>query len=650
MLNTGYSDYTNEDIMNCTLLSKDSNVVNRSNSSSANSSNDKNKNYFHLCHACGNSFPKASISSHQKTCMKNHYHIPNQFSFNLLHTNNLKNQILHNNNKNPTYPCSNCLQQVPYNKLSSHIKTCKGLHSTGNGKHLEKLNVDSLSSRVNTASLNINNGKLNHLNLLPPISSSNASNNNEMLMNDSDKLPYPNSMYSNNNKRNSMMLGQQQQQQQQQFQQNNINSSSFCNNNDIMQSNNNQNESSINSAIQSNPNNLINDITKMSLQNNSSYNYNSMNNSNEMNMNINSYSNNPIENQQNSFSNMNMNNNQSNNIQSNNINENNHSIYKINSNNNVKNNFIGNNNSMVMNNNMNNTIPNDYYNNQMVSPMYNNVNNMNYNNNYNKINSTYNMNNNDNNMNEYYNSRASSGNTSRNSDNSNVVTSVPDVIGINEQEEVLEIKLEPCPICKRTFAVDGLSRHIAACEKSQKKRKVFDASQARAKGTDLEKFINEKKTENLLNPHKEQPIKPAKKTSSWRVKHERLINMIRAAREPINKKSDSSSGSSSSSNIVKKGKKDSLSQSNPDTSDTNQEIENASQEIDIYEDYVTCPTCNRRFDATVAERHIPKCKEIKARSLLHQSTNKSPAKAESKDNLKKRMSYKPPVPKILFVI
>jgi len=67
MLNTGYSDYTNEDIMNCTLLSKDSNVVNRSNSSSANSSNDKNKNYFHLCHACGNSFPKASISSHQKT-------------------------------------------------------------------------------------------------------------------------------------------------------------------------------------------------------------------------------------------------------------------------------------------------------------------------------------------------------------------------------------------------------------------------------------------------------------------------------------------------------------------------------------------------------------------------------------------------------
>jgi len=40
--------------------------------------------------------------------MKNHYHIPNQFSFNLLHTNNLKNQILHNNNKNPTYPCSNC--------------------------------------------------------------------------------------------------------------------------------------------------------------------------------------------------------------------------------------------------------------------------------------------------------------------------------------------------------------------------------------------------------------------------------------------------------------------------------------------------------------------------------------------------------------
>jgi len=225
------------------------------------------------------------------------------------------------------------------------------------------------------------------------------------------------------------------------------------------------------------------------------------------------------------------------------------------------------------------------------------------------------MNNNNNNsncINGYNNgSRVSSGNSQRSSEKPNVVTSVPDVIGVDEQEEILEIKLEPCPICNRTFAVDGLNRHITACQKGQKKRKVFNASQARAKGTDLEKFMKEKKTEELLNPNKEQPIKPAKKNNSWRVKHERLINMIRAAREPNKKKT---STSSSSNNNNKNDKKDSSSKSN---SNTSQEMENASQEIDIYEDYVTCPSCNRRFDAQVAERHMPKCKEIKARSLLH---------------------------------
>ncbi|KAG4105948.1 hypothetical protein H8356DRAFT_923621 [Neocallimastix lanati (nom. inval.)] len=149
--------------------------------------------------------------------------------------------------------------------------------------------------------------------------------------------------------------------------------------------------------------------------------------------------------------------------------------------------------------------------------------------------------------------------------------------------------------------------------------------------------MKEKKAEELLNPNKEQPIKPAKKANSWRVKHERLINMIRAAREPNKKKSNSTSTSSSNKN--KKEKKDSSSKS---SSLANQKSDSISQEIDIYEDYVTCPTCNRRFDAQVAERHMPKCKEIKARSLLHQLNNKSSAKVEAEDFLKKRMSYKPP--------
>jgi len=63
MLNTGYSDYTNEDIINGSLLNTDSNKIHHN---TTNVANDKNKNYFHLCHICGNGFPKASIPSHQK--------------------------------------------------------------------------------------------------------------------------------------------------------------------------------------------------------------------------------------------------------------------------------------------------------------------------------------------------------------------------------------------------------------------------------------------------------------------------------------------------------------------------------------------------------------------------------------------------------
>jgi len=67
MLNTGYSDYaTNDGIINGSLLNNDPNKLHQSNTNNTNSNNDKNKNYFHLCHICGNGFPKAAIPSHQK--------------------------------------------------------------------------------------------------------------------------------------------------------------------------------------------------------------------------------------------------------------------------------------------------------------------------------------------------------------------------------------------------------------------------------------------------------------------------------------------------------------------------------------------------------------------------------------------------------
>lgn len=33
-------------------------------------------------------------------------------------------------------------------------------------------------------------------------------------------------------------------------------------------------------------------------------------------------------------------------------------------------------------------------------------------------------------------------------------------------------------------------------------------------------------------------------------------------------------------------------------------------------DYVQCPHCQRRYNQTAAERHIPKCKDIKAKPKM----------------------------------
>lgn len=49
--------------------------------------------------------------------------------------------------------------------------------------------------------------------------------------------------------------------------------------------------------------------------------------------------------------------------------------------------------------------------------------------------------------------------------------------------------LLPCDVCRRRFARDRLETHMRVCEKKQPQRKIFDMSQYRAKGTELEEFM-----------------------------------------------------------------------------------------------------------------------------------------------------------------
>lgn len=142
-----------------------------------------------------------------------------------------------------------------------------------------------------------------------------------------------------------------------------------------------------------------------------------------------------------------------------------------------------------------------------------------------------------------------------------------------------EPELGKCSHCGRKFLLLRLERHSNVCSRMQgSKRKVFDSSRARAKGTELEQYLNWK------GPASVKAEAPRK--SNWRQKHESFIRTLRQAREV--------------QRVIAKG-------GNPADLPPILPAENP--------DYIQCPHCSRHFAPKVAERHIPKCKTIKNRPL-----------------------------------
>lgn len=131
--------------------------------------------------------------------------------------------------------------------------------------------------------------------------------------------------------------------------------------------------------------------------------------------------------------------------------------------------------------------------------------------------------------------------------------------------EEVSLDISPCSICGRNFASERLPKHEKVCAKAtNSKRKVFDTRKHRSVGTEHEKYVESGK-------YLEEPKKRPK--ADWRAQHENFIKAIRYA----------------------KGASD---EPPPPTENP---------------DYVQCPHCERKFNPSTAERHIPKCKDIKAK-------------------------------------
>ncbi|XP_075048167.1 zinc finger C2HC domain-containing protein 1C [Mixophyes fleayi] len=147
----------------------------------------------------------------------------------------------------------------------------------------------------------------------------------------------------------------------------------------------------------------------------------------------------------------------------------------------------------------------------------------------------------------------------------------------DDNPEDLVEGLVPCRLCGRRFMEHRLEKHAQVCERMlNTKRKKFDSSKARAKGTDLEQYLQKK--------GKAPSPTPQVKVSSWRQKHESFLRTLQQARAV--------------QNVISRGGK--LSDLPPSLPEENL-------------DYVSCPHCLRRFNPRAAERHIPKCETIKSK-------------------------------------
>eukprot|EP00668_Euglena_longa_P011351 GGOE01013748.1.p1 GENE.GGOE01013748.1~~GGOE01013748.1.p1 ORF type:complete len:588 (-),score=51.43 GGOE01013748.1:184-1947(-) len=136
-----------------------------------------------------------------------------------------------------------------------------------------------------------------------------------------------------------------------------------------------------------------------------------------------------------------------------------------------------------------------------------------------------------------------------------------------EMYEASNVPMRECHVCGRSFRQDRIGKHTVACEKSSnKKRKVFDMSKQRLDGEALKIARDAKRNQKPEPIHKEGAL------PKWKQQHLEFQHALKSGRAAD----------------------DGLAPPPPPVQDTREE----------------CPYCGRRFASDVAERHIPKCKNI----------------------------------------
>ncbi|XP_037717950.1 uncharacterized protein LOC119552181 isoform X5 [Drosophila subpulchrella] len=209
-------------------------------------------------------------------------------------------------------------------------------------------------------------------------------------------------------------------------------------------------------------------------------------------------------------------------------------------------------------------------------------------------------------------------------------------------------QLTPCPCCSRTFVVDALRKHVVICEKSSKKRKIFDSSRQRRDGTALSTYVLPK---NFGLPNAERTAGlPSPPTSS----REAMTTSVNAAPpepvnspQPVRRKSQSEVVRSTARASLRKAASTLSSNSaseapaGPPAAPAAPPVRERSLARRIKAPACDrCPHCERTFNPKAFDRHVEWCKE---KAILNniKSTN-SQETSKAKERLEARKQYKPP--------
>ncbi|BFG05908.1 uncharacterized protein DMAD_04528 [Drosophila madeirensis] len=217
---------------------------------------------------------------------------------------------------------------------------------------------------------------------------------------------------------------------------------------------------------------------------------------------------------------------------------------------------------------------------------------------------------------------------------------VPETVAINASD------LTPCPCCSRTFNLNALRKHVVICEKTSKKRKIFDSSRQRREGTLLSTYVLPKNfglpnAEKLSGVH--TPLAGSRDAvgsvstiptdivgSPLPTRRKSQTELVRStARASVRRAGGGATAETAAVATSPAGEPNGVPARDRSLA---KRIRSVASE--------RCPHCERSFNVKAFDRHVEWCKEKAVQATIKCTNTQETTKA--KERLDARKQYRPP--------